>query len=541
MGHRIKLAQAPVAGNISGTVTYTVTVTSGETLTIAGTGAVEPGATAVGVVIDAGGRAINHGNIIGGGGAGYDSNYNGLNNAAIGVAMNGGTLVNAGNITGGNGANGGYNRNGGGGADGVDIGGGMLKNSGSIFGGSGGNGGGMYGYGSFAGNGVDMSGGVLQNTGTIEGGAGGGGYRGGEGGYGVILRGGTLINAGVISGGSGPLEGGGGCGVLVVGGTLVNAGTISGNYGTAVQIGGAATLVIDPGAVFGGQVAAFNTDDVLDLAAGAHTGTLSGLGSDFRSEFTGFTTIEVDKGANWVLSGPNTTSSGSTLDVVGVLTVDAGAGQNDVFGGVVKDGGRLIAGSGTLTLDGAVAGSGTLSASGGATLVLGGGGSFAGALTGPGTIDIAADFSLSQGASLSAAKVILQASLALGAGTGLNNDAGHKFSLDAASGTTLTLTGAAGDGFANSGSLVADGAGTADFSVGLANAGQVVVTAGTLAFLATVTNTGTIDAAGGVVAVAGAVGGTGQLDIGKTGTLWLHAGAAAGQSVDFCLGRGYWS
>jgi hypothetical protein len=467
--------------------------------------------------------------------------------------MRGGSLGTSGVIEGGQGG-GGYGLDGIAGAAGVEAFGGTISNSGKVTGGQGGVStapqfGGFPGQQSGAGGvGIDINGATLSNSGTITGGQGGASATqgfGGTGGVGVDLNGGVLRNTGTIAGGApGDNSTIPGVGVLIGSGTLINAGTISGGagpvgsgtVGDAVQFGTvASTLVVDPGAVFIGQVVA-NTSakDVLDFAAGPHRGTLSGLGS----QLTGFATIAVAKGADWLLTGNNTTPAGSVLKVAGLLTVAAGTGQSDAFDGVVQDTGAMVAGSGTLALDGAVAGTGELAADAHATLALADGGSFAGALTGPGTIDIAAAFKLAEGASLSAAKVILQASLALGDNLRLANGSGHEFSLDAASNATLTVDGAAGDGFDNAGLLVATGAGTADFALNLANAGQVVVSAGTLAFLGTVTNTGTIDAAGGVVSFASAVGGAGVLDIGKTGTVWLQAGAAIAQSVDFLAGTG---
>jgi hypothetical protein len=119
-----------------------------------------------------------------------------------------------------------------------------------------------------------------------------------EGLYGVRIQGGsgTVTNFGVIEGGR--------AGVLLNGGgTLTNAGTIIGNNGTAVLFGGSNNrMVVDPGAVFigtvdGGGSAGSNT---LELAAGAGTGTLAGLGTSFVD----FGTVVLDAGAIWTVTLP---------------------------------------------------------------------------------------------------------------------------------------------------------------------------------------------------------------------------------------------
>src|SRR5207302_8794493 len=104
-------------------------------------------------------------------------------------------------------------------------------------------------------------------------------------------------------------------------------GTISGASGTAVLFsGGGNLLVVDPGAVFSGIVNGGTGSDRLELAAGASTGTLSGLGTSI----TNFTAIQFDIGAHWLLGG-NTAgltagtisgfASGDTIDLTGFVAV----------------------------------------------------------------------------------------------------------------------------------------------------------------------------------------------------------------------------
>ena len=106
------------------------------------------------------------------------------------------------------------------------------------------------------------------------------------------------------------------------GGTLTNAGTIEGTGGRAVYFvfGANDRLVVDPGAVFSGGVI-FNPggSNVLELASGDRTGTLSGLGTSFVN----FGAVAVDSGASWSLTGANTVAAGTTLTDNGTLT-DAG-------------------------------------------------------------------------------------------------------------------------------------------------------------------------------------------------------------------------
>jgi hypothetical protein len=109
-----------------------------------------------------------------------------------------------------------------------------------------------------------------------------------------------------------------GTGVLLeAGGTVTNGGTIIGDSGTAVAFGGTGNmLVLDPGADFSGIVNGGTGSNTLELAASGSTGTVSGLGTSF----VGFTTVAVDPGASWEVSG---TASALTND--GTVVVDQGS------------------------------------------------------------------------------------------------------------------------------------------------------------------------------------------------------------------------
>jgi Hint domain len=178
---------------------------------------------------------------------------------------------------------------------------------------------------------------TVTNAGTIAGGF-----------YGISSAGQlTVTNSGLITGGTagvlsvafgggtgsdsltnvaGGLIEGGRYGVTVAGsGTLTNAGTISGGY-AAVQFGyGYSDRLIDaPGAMFVGKVSGGNAIgstavSTLELASGASTGTLAGLG--VGTGFYDFAAITVDPGANWSLTGASTLAAGATLTDAGNLTL----------------------------------------------------------------------------------------------------------------------------------------------------------------------------------------------------------------------------
>jgi hypothetical protein len=182
----------------------------------------------------------------------------------------------------------------------------------------------------------------------------------------VLSAGGSVTNA--ASGLIGGLFGG----VYIFQGaaTVSNAGMIAGNAGDAVYLGsGFANRLIDiPGAEFQGKVDGGNEDgatasSVLELASGASIGVLSGLGS----QFTHFSQMVVDTGANWLLAGVNapqgiSLTNAGTLSVVGDLT--------DTTAPVVNNG-LIRLTSGTVTL-GALSGTGTMEVGAGGYLAVSG-------------------------------------------------------------------------------------------------------------------------------------------------------------------------
>jgi autotransporter passenger strand-loop-strand repeat protein len=331
----------------------------------------------------------------------------------------------------------------------------------------------------------------------------------------LIESGGFLISA-ALSGGDATISNGGkasytvisagGIQTVLAGGSAINTTISSG--GEQIVSGGVATgTKVDAGGTEllygGGTVTGISGAGTLDLASGSFTlpTTIPAIG-----------TIEI--------------AAGVTLTGAGTLA------------SIVADAGLVTAATGTLVLKDALSGAGTLLAAAGATVDIKGGGSFAGSLSGAGTIGIAAALTLDAGAKLAAAAVIDTASITLGVATSLANATGESLTITAAEGDTLKLSGATGDALSNAGSLLVNGAGTADVSLGFSNTGNVTLTSGSLNFMGTLTNSGGIIITGGKLTASKDVGGSGTLDLGSAGTLALVAGVAAGQTVDFTNGAG---
>jgi len=212
-------------------------------------------------------------------------------------------------------------------------------------------------YGIFAGNNRQ----TVVNVGFVTGGIGGvfltaGGYLHQPAKYGTIsanyavaINGatGTFINAGTVNGGklgvglgaggtvsnqlsldTGPAGTITGSKAVSIGGgpgTVINAGFINGKSaaGTAVTLAAGFTnrVEITPGASFTGTVDGGNTVgatsiSTLELATGSSAGSIGGIGA----KYTNFSTIAVDAGASWSLTGSNTIASGLPIGDAGTLT-----------------------------------------------------------------------------------------------------------------------------------------------------------------------------------------------------------------------------
>jgi hypothetical protein len=199
----------------------------------------------------------------------------------------------------------------------------------------------------------------LANAGSITGGPGGG--------DGVdFLSAGQLVNAGTITGGAG------GVGVYLEGGTLTNAGLIASGAGAtggdAVEFGSqAATLVVEGGAQFEGAVAAnAAADDTLVLSQARGGGLIAGIGTDY----TGFTQITEQAGANWGLGDANTLGAGTTLTIGGLLSVQDSL---DGEGSAIVSARAILEniGGGFLQLAGLQLAGGTLAGSAVSTILIG--------------------------------------------------------------------------------------------------------------------------------------------------------------------------
>ena len=219
------------------------------------------------------------------------------------------------------------------------------------------------------GTGIDLrAGGTIGNTGQIS------GFH-----YAIRIRGsaGTVTNAGSIAGetdgvvlfaggsvsnaAAGVIAGTINVGVYVSGGaaTVTNAGTISGfALADAVQIisGYTDRVIVDPNAVFSGKVEGGNTIgatavSTLELASGASTGTLAGLGT----KYVDFAQVSVDTGASWHLSGNNTLVAGAVLTDSGILTNTAALADNGTLNGggiLINTGDISVSSAGGLALTG---------------------------------------------------------------------------------------------------------------------------------------------------------------------------------------------
>jgi collagen type I/II/III/V/XI/XXIV/XXVII alpha len=155
-----------------------------------------------------------------------------------------------------------------------------------------------------------------------------------------------LDSGSVINRTAGTIDGDSTFGIVITcGGTVTNqsGGTISGSQGAVMfHAGYTNRLVIDPGAVFGGGVDGGNavgstTTSTLELAAGASTGTVSGLGS----QYVDFTTLQFDSGANWLV---NANPAGQLGQIAGFA-----AGDTIALTGFTATSSTFLDGSLTLT------------------------------------------------------------------------------------------------------------------------------------------------------------------------------------------------
>ena len=324
----------------------------------------------------------------------------------------------------------------------------------------------------------------------------------------------------------------------VTAGTLLLAGTLAGN-GT-LSAGAGALLQIAGGGSFAGALAGAGTLTIssfnLTLSAGAslsagHVVQTAGLvlASDAITNAAGNTyAITAASGikVSIVRSG-----TGSSFTNAGTLIAN-GTGTADIAVGFTDTGIASVT-AGTLLLASTLTGNGTLSAGTGALLSVSGGGTFSGALTGAGTLSIGSyNLTLAAGASLSAGHVMQTASLVL-ASDSITNAAGNTYAINAASGTTVSITKTGtGSSFTNAGTFVVNGAGKANIAAAFTDNGAASVTAGTLLLSGSLAGNGTLSAGAGALlqiagggSFAGALAGAGTLTI-SSFNLTLSAGAS---------------
>lgn len=168
----------------------------------------------------------------------------------------------------------------------------------------------------------------------------------------ALFLGGSISNAS-----TGTITGYGGVAISGGAGTIINAGSIgaTGNFALRLAVGYTNLLIVDPGATFNSHVDGGNTigasqTSTLELASGASTGLLSGLGV----QFIDFAQITVDANASWTLDNSSTVGSGVTLTALsGASVTIAGALEND--GAIVLDPSTLavgsLAGTGSVTIE----------------------------------------------------------------------------------------------------------------------------------------------------------------------------------------------
>jgi len=314
----------------------------------------------------------------------------------LGVYLEGGTLLNYGTIE----AQGG--------GVGVNIvGGGTVVNHGVIADGVGGNIGEMVDFGNFLvsnsgiieGSNYFFESGTFANTGTVTDGinlrVGGeitnSGTLNGVEGYGI-----TLSNSGTVTGGvettgfagqpgtstisnahNGVISGS--TGIYMYQGTVINAGTIIGTGGVAVDFTGEAggLVVDDPGSVFEGKVeVSGSVGGELELASGTGIGTLAGA----DQQFSGFTSVAVEHGAEWNIAGQTTAYAG--IEVSNNGTVTENSSDKLTIDGNVRGNGVTILDSTTLVLNGSVSSGQEISFEGGKDqLSLGDPSQFSGTIT----------------------------------------------------------------------------------------------------------------------------------------------------------------
>jgi len=557
-----------VVSNASGTIDSRLEISGGK-----GGGAFQNGgAGGIGVMLSGGGTFINLGHIYGGTG-GSSNSSSGIGGAGgVGIYLNGGTLINSGGISGGSGGE----SKGTAGNPGISLVFGktastLVLDPGSFIAGNvtanaaaadvldlaGYSAGTLVGLGSYgfigfntvnvesgahwtdianfstaaAGSELNVNGTLaishyLRDAGSVNL-AGGGGLQ--EASSGIVNLTSLVLSGGTLSVGSNA--------IFIVGGTAnadgEETGAVSIDYGTTLDAFG----VIEGG--LAGEGTANVTEGSLAVTGAVYDSVIVSVAQGAIADFSGGGTFGTVSGEGVLQLDGTTTftmASGTTVFDIAEILIDPKAtlsGTGTITGALVNAKGLLTESGGTLAVEGAASGNGSFAASGTGTLDFADGITTTGVLSGTGTIQINGASILNVGAKLGASHVVDTANITLGTGEKMTQTPKHVFNMAPASGSTITLAGAAGDSFTNEGTLNGKGPGTADVNVAFINSAAVAANGGTLAFLGSVSNSGTMTSAGGTLSFATQVSGSGTLLVGTSGTMLLQDGVVAAQSIDF--------
>jgi len=192
-------------------------------------------------------------------------------------------------------------------------------------------------------------------------------------------------DGGMVTNRAGGVMQGKAAGVVITNGsgTVFNAGTIgAGSYDSVYLAPGFIhRLIVASGAVFEGRASGGNklTDSIvstIEFTSAASQGTITGFGSGTGAQFVNFGQIEINSGADWLMTSGNSLEAQQTLTNLGTLTIFggtlAGSGQVINDGSVLVTSGRASFGAltgggiaelglqGTLEVLGTVATTGTI-------------------------------------------------------------------------------------------------------------------------------------------------------------------------------------
>jgi autotransporter-associated beta strand protein len=274
-----------------------------------------------------------------------------------------------------------------------------------------------------------------------------------------------------------------------IGGHSVTAHNLNGSSsGVVTNSGAAATLTVDN--TFSSTFAG-----VIRSGAGVLALEVSGAG-----------------GTSLTLTGANIYTGGTTIDSGQTLQLGNGGTTGSILGAVTDNGALLVDRSNGLTLTGAISGAGTVTQSGGGKLTLTGANSYSGGATiEGGEISIGSANALGTGTlTFATTGATLESTITGSVANALRISAGVSATIEAAAGTTLTLTGASDTFAEGAGATLRFGSATDTGSVVLALGSPLSVTSGAGAAI----DGGTLKL-GGVAGSAVIGGASGGLTVGS--------------------------